>query len=502
MVFSPINFSLMRSLFYLFCSILCAISLDVQATNYYVATTGSDSNTGTLVTTPYKTIAKALAKATVAGDTIFVRQGTYTYSTNSPMKLSATGTETNRICLFAYPGDQRPVVDFSGQTKYNSSARGFNISGKYWHMKGFCVYNAGDNGIYVSGENNIVEFCDMYDCGDSGMQIGNGAANNTIINCDSYFNKDEEDGNADGFACKLDVGTGNRFFGCRAWNNSDDGWDGYLRPSNNITTTLTDCWVIQSGYLKDGSQGQGNGNGFKTAGSDNKDLRHHQTLIRCIAVGNMSKGFDQNNNKGNMTIYNCLAMDNVKNYGFSSGALDSDCKLTIKNSIAIGAAGNFCTPNDITNNSWQNSLTATSVDFESLDWQNQLKLPRKADGALPDITFAKLLSTSDLIDQGVNIGEAFVGTAPDLGPFEFGTTSSTDIAPISTTLLATVYSVPNTLKISHVNTSLSVAIYTASGLLLLSETIDSDVSFCLPQGVVIVRLSSRDASSITKTIIK
>ena len=72
---------------------------------------------------------------------------------------------------------------------------------------------------------------------DTGLQIGNGASNNTIVNCDSFYNADSTLENADGFACKLDAGTGNQFIGCRAWQNLDDGWDGYLRGTDNITTT-------------------------------------------------------------------------------------------------------------------------------------------------------------------------------------------------------------------------------------------------------------------------
>ena len=44
---------------------------------------------------------------------------------------------------------------------------------------------------------------------------------------DSYFDTDPVDyGDADGFAPKLTLGSGNYFFGCRAWKNCDDGLDG------------------------------------------------------------------------------------------------------------------------------------------------------------------------------------------------------------------------------------------------------------------------------------
>ena len=154
------------------------------------------------------------------------------------------------------------------------------------------------------------------------MQLGGGASNNQIINCDSYYNVDPGQGNADGFAVKLDVGTGNSYYGCRAWQNSDDGWDGYMRPSDDINTTLDNCWAFKNGYLKSGAVAtSGNGNGFKMGGSDLKDKRHNFTVTNCLAFQNKVRGFDQNNNKGSMILYNCTSWNNGQNYGMNSSGV-------------------------------------------------------------------------------------------------------------------------------------------------------------------------------------
>ena len=118
----------------------------------------------------------------------------------------------------------------------NSSNRGLQVNGAFWHIQGIDVFGAGDNGMFVKGNNNLIEFCTFSENSDTGLQIGNGASNNTILNCDSFYNADSTLENADGFACKLDAGTGNKFIGCRAWQNLDDGWDGYLRGADDITT--------------------------------------------------------------------------------------------------------------------------------------------------------------------------------------------------------------------------------------------------------------------------
>src|ERR1051325_7473065 len=53
-----------------------ASSVGVRATTYYVSTSGSDGNNGTSLSTPWRTINKA-AQTMVAGDTVYIRGGTY-----------------------------------------------------------------------------------------------------------------------------------------------------------------------------------------------------------------------------------------------------------------------------------------------------------------------------------------------------------------------------------------------------------------------------------------
>ncbi|WP_111446472.1 right-handed parallel beta-helix repeat-containing protein [Breznakibacter xylanolyticus] len=197
-----------------------------------------------------------------AGDIIWVAAGTYAFTTVPGIAISRSGTSTNPITLKAIEG-ARPVIDFSGQARNNSSAQGMKLTASYWYIKGLDIYKAGDNGLQIAGGHyNTIEFCNFYECNDSGLQIDNGATNNLILNCDYYFNADATKENADGFACKLSVGNNNKFKGCRSWRNLDDGWDGYLRNTDNITTYYEDCWTFQNGYDKDGVAGSGDGNGF------------------------------------------------------------------------------------------------------------------------------------------------------------------------------------------------------------------------------------------------
>ncbi|HEY4787057.1 MAG TPA: T9SS type A sorting domain-containing protein [Bacteroidales bacterium] len=396
----------MKKLLWSFFVISLLFSQGVNATTYNVTTVAQ--------------LTSAISSA-VAGDVISVASGTYTMTTR--IDLTKSGTSSARINLIAANLSDRPVFDFSGMADADAN-QGILLSGSYWNIKGIRIKGAGDNGLLVEGgSNNIIEFCDFYENRDSGAQLKGGAANNQFINCDSYYNRDSSDGNADGFSPKMDVGSGNSFKGCRAWQNSDDGWDGYLRGADNINTTIENSWCFKNGYLKDGSASAGNGNGFKTGGSDNKDLKHNMTLKNCISVGNRVKGYDHNSNRGTVILYNCFATANGTNMGF--GSSNPVGSLTIKNTAVVGTTGNLNgTVTDITNNSWQNGLIADANDYESLD-ASQLSAARKADGSLPDITFAKLKAGSDLIDKGVNVGLPYNGSAPDVNCTEYGGTSVT-----------------------------------------------------------------------------
>ncbi len=389
------------------------------ATTYYVATNGNDNNLGTSTNIPFLTITKAVSKA-IAGDIIYLRGGNYSITTK--ISISKSGTALNRITLMGYPGDSRPIINGSAMAT-STSNRGIDLSGSYWTIRGIDIYKAGDNGIHISGANNIIDQCNFYENRDTGCQLANGANNNQIINCDSYFNRDStsatvKDGNADGFAAKLDVGTGNSFKGCRAWQNSDDGWDGLLSTGlgTNPSTTYDSCWCFLNGYLKSGVASTGNGNGFKMGGNNE---RHDATLTRCLSAYNRVKGFDQNNNNGSMILYNCTGYKNKPNFGMNNNDPDAGETMVVKNCISLssGSSDVFRSVCVRTNNSWQSGVTTSTADFISVDSAG-FRNPRKADGSLPDINFMHLVQGSDLIDAGVNVSLPYNGANPDLGCFE------------------------------------------------------------------------------------
>jgi hypothetical protein len=68
-------------------------------------------------------------------------------------------------------------------------------------------------------------------------------------------------------------------------------------------------------------------------------------------------------------------------------------------------------------NSFTLQVTVNSSDFSSIDL-SLLAAPRQPDGSLPNNDFMRLLSSSDCINKGKNVGLPYKGSAPDLGCFE------------------------------------------------------------------------------------
>jgi len=390
---------------------------------WYVSPSGNDTaNTGS-IDSPFLTIPVAV-NAVSAGDTIYLRGGShiYTGSASTIISIGKSGFDSARLYLYAYPGEQ-PILDFS--TTAAGVSKGVKLSGGYWHFKGIDFYKAGNNGLIITGansHNNIIEDCRFYENGNTGLQIENSANNDTILNCDSYFNVDATQGNADGFGPKLDVGNGIYFYGCRSWQNSDDGWDGYLNDNiTDISTTLENCWCFHNGYLKDGSASLGNGNGFKLGGSKSTQSMHNFTVIHCLSFYNRVKGYDQNNNKGNITLYNCTSFSNGTNYGLNSpGGVNTAAgkQIIVKNCVSAGTGSITILSTAVQqDNSWLPPFTVDNTDFLSVDTTG-VTGARQPDGSLPELQFMHLATGSDLIDGGVDVGLPFNGLAPDLGAFE------------------------------------------------------------------------------------
>lgn len=122
------------------------VSMLAHGATYYVGPNGSDVNPGT-ETQPWHTIQKAAATLT-AGDTVYVKEGTY----NEKVVPENSGSPGNYIVYAAYPGDT-VILDGTNITPDWHDAL-FTIEGKsYIKISGFTIINSlsphGSEGIYL-----------------------------------------------------------------------------------------------------------------------------------------------------------------------------------------------------------------------------------------------------------------------------------------------------------------------------------------------------------------
>ena len=381
---------------------------------YYVSPTGRATNDGASFATGLD-FATALDRI-APGESILMQGGTYTIrfqaGVSNTITLSKVGTADNPLKIFAEPG-KIAVIDFScPDNTFVDKSVGFMLSGSYWTMKGIAVTRSPYQGVYVTGAHNTFENCAFYANRNTGLEINKGGSYTTVINCDAYRNYDPKKlgSMADGFGPKQTQGPGNKFINCRAWENSDDGFDCYDSPES---VTFEGCWAFRNGIDVWNTGGfSGNGNGFKVGGNA-KQANH--VLTNCIAFENRVKGFDQNNNSGGLTIYNCLSARNGTNYGLGNPVNVGQAHV-LKNNIALGPPGTIANATQ-TNNSWSAGFPVSESDFLSVD-STLGKGTRNPDGTLPRTNLFRLKPGSKLIDAGVDVGLPFGGGAPDMGPFE------------------------------------------------------------------------------------
>jgi uncharacterized repeat protein (TIGR02543 family) len=402
-------------------------------TALYVSPTGSSSNTGTSISAP-TTLENAIATIP-AGGTIYLRGGTYNYTTTIVIADTNNGTASANKNVVAY-STEVPVISFASQAIADAN-RGIVLDGDYWHFTGITITAAGDNGMLLAGNNNTIEQCIFSKNHDSGLQlsryktanavISQWPANNLILNCEAFDNQDPGNENADGFAAKLTCGSGNIFRGCISHNNIDDGWDFYAKTETGPigVVTLEDCVAYNNGQLSTGStSGSGDKNGFKLGGSG---IAVNHIVRRCVAFGNGHHGFTDNNNPGNIEVSNNTSYNNAEsNFNFREGGT-----ATFRNNLSFNAGSsdksigtdvgtsNVWWKNNVSTNS--GSLVVSSADFVSLT----AAVTKNSDGSPNLGNFLALASGSDMINAGVTAtGITYSGSAPDIGARESNGTTT------------------------------------------------------------------------------
>jgi hypothetical protein len=443
--------------------------LNVSGQTFFVSPTGNDNWSGNF-THPWRTWGKAFNDANIdPGDIVYFRGGIYYKNLSEGLdawyypyrtsggggyRISRKGVAGNPVRYFNYPLEE-PILDGSRIVAPSGNQNyGIRSSSSYTHIKGLTIRNIlqiNPNitevaGFVASGTDAIFENCKFYNIGGAGMRI-EGGLNFRVINSDAWncsdpfgdeYGEIPSPGN-DGYGFEVNNpnnATSTIYFkNCRAWNNGDDGFAYY-----SIGYVENDgCWSFANGQL------EGAGNGFKLGFYYNDPTPLMRKVVNSIAAYNRASGLTTNDRKNravSMNVFNNIFYHNGyypewihPEYGvFLYNSSESDAeelKRVFRNNIAYdNEVGSIFVGLDArythSNNTWDSkSITVNSADFVSLPANSAegfalLSAPRKSDGSLPDLgNNFKLAPGSDLIDAGVNVGLPYLGSAPDLGPYEY-----------------------------------------------------------------------------------
>ncbi len=291
---------------------------------YYVATTGSDSNSGSQ-SSPWKTLSYAASKVS-AGATVHVAPGTY--NSSSEMKLTAAGNSSARVVFIS---DQQWGAKIVSTVTGNSTA--VWITGDYVDFVGFDITGPGLMGIYITGSNDRIIGNHIHNMATSGCAAGAGILNgnyNGASNVDIIGNVVHDIG-AYNNPCSTLHGIYTANPGGKIWNNivfRNQGWGIHLwhaASQNNISNNT----VVNNGY---GGilVGAGDGSWVNTGSVVTNNVVYQNGLFS----GSNGYGIEEYGNTGTNTYKNNLVYGNgpadwkLQNGNTASGSISANPLFT------------------------------------------------------------------------------------------------------------------------------------------------------------------------------
>jgi hypothetical protein len=159
---------------------LLLVARPLRADTFHVAPDGDDDASG-MEDAPFATLERA-QEAASAGDTVYLRGGTYVFSGDSDVGvlLDKSGAPDQPIRYWAYP-DEHPVLDFFG---LNPQARitGIRVRADFIHLRGLeltgvqqILTDVNESWcIHVEGNSNVFEQLDLHHNEGPGLFINQG----------------------------------------------------------------------------------------------------------------------------------------------------------------------------------------------------------------------------------------------------------------------------------------------------------------------------------------
>jgi hypothetical protein len=371
-----------------------------SAATYYVATTGNNANScaaATSTASPKRTIAAGIACMS-AGDTLRIRQGTYTEFITSV----ASGTSyANAPVIESYPGELATIRPGSGPNKANIIGLG-STSQHHVIFRNLKVDGAGifqSYTIWLNGAHHIrFDGVEILNGGSDGVLISGGAQRSDFI---EFLNCNVHDNGFD------DVGHGiyieqadNLVDGCEIHDNHSYGIHVYSghpgQPNNNI---------IRNNRVYDNVLG-GTGGGMTIGGVGN-------LIYNNLVYNNNGTGiFNKWGNPRNSKLINNTVWGN-RDAGIDNG----DSGTLISNNISFGNGGSQILAGSAT---LQTNLTTNPGFINAAVGNFRLQVGSVA------INLGTARAEVKVDMAGVNRPQ---GSAYDIGAYEFSIVDGTPPAP-------------------------------------------------------------------------
>ncbi len=517
--------------------------LNTFATNYYVSATGVNTNDGKSTTTPFLTIQKA-ADLTVAGDTVFVMNGTYASTSGTVLNITRSGTATGYITYKAMPGHS-PKITASGNA-WNA----VSINGSYVVVEGIelegnnanltyegalaayqaqvaggparATYNT--NAISIGGpgaeskrpHHVTIRNCRVHDFpggGISSIQADYTTIENNLVYNNAWYMVYAGSGisiltpfNSDKLTVYKNVVRNNRCF----TNKTTIPWISLKRLSDGNGIILD---VNQHAY--DNQSG--------TSSTPDEAYTGRTLVENNLCVNNGGSGIHAFK-ADHVDIINNTAYQNATVMTDYANIYANDCAdVNIINNIMYAADGKKCN----SNTKLVNVLYDYNIYFNgtvAVKGPNDLVADPKFVNPSTDIATANftLRPTSPAIDQGSTTPGQFsltdlvghsrtLGTRPDRGAYEFSSAIVTGVLPAERTDKVTVFPNPagETLTVHvpqspPVNTRIEV--FSSTGSSLKKQTVSAGTAQVgiqdLPAGLYVVVVYQKDLPASVHKFIK
>jgi parallel beta-helix repeat protein len=263
----------------------------VTAVTYYVATAGSDANPGT-ESAPFGTIDKGVS-VLQAGDTLYIRQGTYDATIGYPVPVSRGTSWSNAVTIAGYPGET--VILNGGLNLYTVS---------YLIVDNLIIDASGGNGgIFIN--------CDAHHIRFQNGEVKNSPDGSLVFGCGSYvevLHSKIHNAAAYGFYWG---GQDSVFDGNEVYNNGGYAYHIFSSGASNVNNNIVRNNVIH-----------GNGFGYLPGANINGGL-----IISCGSGNQAYNNVVYNNFAGIQVDYRCtncqVSNNTIYNnlyYGINIGA--------------------------------------------------------------------------------------------------------------------------------------------------------------------------------------